>query len=199
MPFVKDGKQYILTRRERKYYKPESWTQPYATAETTAIDGGNMTVTASSTKGSYYPYRIVSSAAQGSSDVAMWESTASSAWWQIKLPYKIKLNSIKLYNKSSNLGWQVKQARIYTSSDLSTPITDEFIMTVGSGVLTEVDCGGYVTDTICFQAISTYVGNAGLNKLEIYGERLVLSNEGNYDYYEEKPTPYHLTANNKIY
>lgn len=171
------------------------WTQPVATAATTAITGGNMVITASSTESS----RKIYGALDG--DVSTWSnawlsSSSGAAWWQVKFPYKIKITGLTHYNPYVDASCAITSAQFFTSSSKTTPIGNSFstpntdwYKTVISGIPSE----GIVTDTIYFSGIGG--GYAGIGELVITAQKQLPAGETtstDYDYYEDKLTSYAL-------
>lgn len=164
----------IYKTGKRKYYKYafEDWTQPVATAATTAVDGGNMVVTSSSTYDSSYQNYY----AFNNSTSNWWASGAnvSSAWLKIVFPYKIRVKGLTLYNGGDN--FRVANARFYTGSDLTIPIGDAFTginsklaQTVVSGIPTE----GVITDTIYLNMTSRYGSGYAVASIKIEADKQV--------------------------
>ena len=193
--YTDTDKLYQLATKKRTYYKYEyqDWTQPVATAATTAITGGNMVITASSTE----PYRKIYGALDGSMSAAenAWLSNSSgAAWWQVKFPYKIKITGLTHYNPYVNASCAITSAQFFTSSSKTTPIGNSFstpntdwYKTVISGIPSE----GIVTDTIYFSGVGG--GYAGIGELVITAQKqlpAVESTSADYDYYTDKLLSY---------
>lgn len=153
----------------------EPWTQPVATGEITAIDGGDMVITSSEgVEESYYPYLAFDG--DYSSSSSMWSAYPNTeAWWQIKFPYKIKVTGLTFYQKTSGAGHYTKDARFYTSSDMNTPIGDAFVGTGSNFAVTEIQnipAEGIITDTIYLNITSSHNGGVGMGDLKITAEKI---------------------------
>lgn len=177
---------------KRKYYKYvfQDWTQPKATANTTAIDGGNMVFTASSTYSTWKAYGPLDGLTSGERNGWI-PSNTSSAWWQVKFPYKLKITGLKHYNAEAESSIAITSGRFYTDSTMTTPIgnsfstpnTDWYATTV-SGIPAE----GVITDTIYFSRTGS--GYSGIGELVITAQREVVvetSPEDDYDYSVVEP------------
>ena len=193
--YIDNNKLYSLATKKRTYYKYEyqDWTQPVATAATTAITGGNMVITASSTESS----RKVYGALDG--DVSTWSnawlsSSSGAAWWQVKFPYKIKITGLTHYNPYVSASCAITSAQFFTSSSKTTPIGNSFstpdtdwYKTVISGIPSE----GIITDTIYFSGVGG--GYAGIGELVITAQKqlsAVETTEEEAEWYVDKLTAY---------
>ena len=154
----------------------EPWTQPVATGEITAIDGGDMVITSSEgVEESYYPYLAFDGDYSKSS--SMWSAYPNTeAWWQIKFPYKIKITGLTFYQKTSGTSHFTKDARFYTSSDMNIPIGDAFVGTGSNFAVTEIQnipAEGIITDTIYLNITSSHNGGVGMGDLKITAEKVI--------------------------
>lgn len=142
--------------KSNKVYLP--WTQPKATGEVTAIDGGDMVITASSIHKDYYPYRAMDGMIIGTANNNGWgvDSTSAVQWWQVKFPYKIRITGLTGYQKYDSTPSNVNTiGRFYTSSDKTTPIGNEYNNTTSTNnnpvSVTGIPTEGIITDTIYFE------------------------------------------------
>lgn len=149
------------------------WTQPVATGETTAIDGGNMVITASNAYSGYDAYKAMDGIDTGTTATTGWgiNNTSAVQWWQVKFPYKIRITGITGYQRYDSTPANANTiGQFYTSSDKTTPIGDEYSNAVGVNwnavSVTGIPAEGIVTDTIYFE--KTGGGNyGGLGELKI--------------------------------
>lgn len=188
-------KLYNLATKKRTYYKYEyqDWTQPVATAATTAITGGNMVITASSTESSRKIYGALDGSMSAVSK-AWLSSSSGAAWWQVKFPYKIKITGLTHYNPHVDASCAITSAQFFTSSSKTTPIGNSFstpntdwYKTVISGIPSE----GIVTDTIYFSGVGG--GYAGIGELVITAQKqlpAVETTEDEAEWYVDRLTAY---------
>ena len=168
-----------------KYYKYtyENWTQPVATAATTAIDGGDMVITATNQYSSSYPWRAMDGNITNSAWV-MNETTKG--YWQLKLPYKIVITGLTFYNTQGKN--RTNTGRFYTSSAKTTPIGNEFTATnsdFATTVISGIPSTGIETDTIYLDLTSSTGSSSGMGELKITAKRKtgsVESTSSDYDY-----------------
>lgn len=167
-----------------KYYKYtyENWTQPIATGQTTAIDGGNMVITATNQYSSSAPWLAM----DGTTNNLWVMNETAAGYWQLKLPYKIIVTGLTFYNISGRNKTNV--ARFYTDSSLSTPIGDQFSAVnsdFGQTVVSGIPAEGIETDTIYLKTSSAYGTSSGMSELKITAKRRtgsVESTSSDYDY-----------------
>lgn len=150
-----------------------AWVQPVATGSTTAITGGDMVITSSSSYSNYDAWKAMDGVYSGTTATTGWgtNNTSANQWWQLKLPYQIRITGLKGYQRYDTTPANANTiGRFYTSSDMTTPIGDTYTNASGinwnavevSGIPEE----GIVTDTIYFQ--KTGGGNyGGLGELVI--------------------------------
>lgn len=150
-----------------------AWVQPTATGSTTAITGGNMVITSSSSYSNYDAWKAMDGVHSGTTATTGWgtNNTSANQWWQLKLPYQIRITGLKGYQRYDTTPANANTiGRFYTSSDMTTPIGDTYTNASSinwnavevSGIPEE----GIVTDTIYFQ--KTGGGNyGGLGELVI--------------------------------
>ncbi|MBR1776326.1 hypothetical protein IJ750_04560 [bacterium] len=150
-----------------------AWVQPIATGSTTAITGGDMVITSSSSYSNYDAWKAMDGVYSGTTATTGWgiNNTSANQWWQLKLPYQIRITGLKGYQRYDTTPANANTiGRFYTSSDMTTPIGDTYTNASGinwnavevSGIPEE----GIVTDTIYFQ--KTGGGNyGGLGELVI--------------------------------
>ena len=170
------------------YYLP--WVQPIATGETTAIEGGDMVITASSAYSNYNAYKAMDGIDTSTTATTGWGTNNTSAvqWWQVKFPYKIRITGLTGYQRYDSTPANANTiGQFYTSSEKTTPIGDEYSNAVGVNwnavSVTGIPAEGIVTDTIYFE--KTGGGNhGGFGELKI---------EATY------PTPFYKNANGHIF
>lgn len=172
----------------KKYYKyvDTAWTQPKATANTTAIAGGNMVITASSSysgEDAWYGFNGVYSGTSWATNLT------TTGWWQIKFPYKILITGLKFYQRNSASSYRTTTARFYTSSSKTTPIGNAFSPSASdyaSTTISGIPSEGVHTDTI-YLNITAGVSAVGMGMLDITATRRVMveATESDYDYYED--------------
>ena len=150
-----------------------AWVQPIATGSTTAITGGDMVITSSNSYSGYDAWKAMDGVYSGTTATTGWgtNNTSANQWWQLKLPYQIRITGLKGYQRYDTTPTNANTiGRFYTSSDMTTPIGDTYTNASGknwnavevSGIPEE----GIVTDTIYFQ--KTGGGNyGGLGELVI--------------------------------
>lgn len=178
----------------RHYWKYiyEPWTQPKATANTTAITGGNMVTSASSNYSGEDPWRGFNGTYSGTS----WASNSTSVpgWWQVKFPYFINVKGLTFYQRNSASGYRTNTARFYTGSDRATPIGNEFnppATDYGTSIITGIPEEGIYTDTIYLYVTAGYK-NYGMGMLDIegYTRSTIEGTPEDYDYYTDDPVFY---------
>lgn len=179
-----------------KYFKYlyEDWTQPVATASTTAIEGGDMVITASNEYPTYNAYKALDGVKTGTTATTGWGTynTTAVQWWQLKLPYKIKITGLADYQRYDTTPANANTiGRFYTSSDKTTPIGDEYNNTIATNwnrvEVTGIPEKGVVTDTIYFEKTG---GGAygGLGELEITAQKQIGFEESTVDDYDFSET-----------
>lgn len=188
-----------ITKTVRHYwkYQYDAWTQPIATGNTTAVEGGNMITTAGSNNSGYSQiYGALDGVKSGSNQQKTWMPTTSTTWWQVKFPYKIKITGLTHYNSRGDYSADRPViGRYYTSSDLTTPIGDEISTPNTNWYATEITGipqDGILTDTIYFNKTGggTY---AGIGELEITATKyngVVAGTSSDYDFYTDDMTCY---------
>lgn len=135
-----------------------AWVQPIATGSTTAITGGDMVITSSNSHSGYEAWKAMDGVYSGTTATTGWgtSNTTANQWWQLKLPYQIRITGLKGYQRYDTTPANANTiGRFYTSSDMTTPIGDTYTNASGinwnavevSGIPEE----GIVTDTIYFQ------------------------------------------------
>ena len=153
------------------YYLP--WTQPIATGETTAIDGGDMVITASSQSSTYQAYKAMDGVSSGTTATTGWGTSNTTAvqWWQVKFPYEIRITGLTGYQRYDTTPANANTiGQFYTSSEKTIPIGDEYSNAVGVNwnavSVTGIPAEGIITDTIYFEKTG---GGAygGLGELKI--------------------------------
>lgn len=160
----------------------EPWTQPIATGETTAVDGGNMVITASNQYSTYNAYKAMDGIKSGTTATTGWGTNNTSAvqWWQVKFPYKIKITGLTGYQRyDTTVANANTVGRFYTSSSKTTPIGNTYNNAVSTNwnavSVTGIPTEGIITDTIYFE--KTGGGNyGGLGELVIEAEKVVMEN-----------------------
>ena len=157
----------------------EAWTQPVAKGDTTAIDGGDMVITASSYSGTTWnPYKAFDNISSSVENGWAIGGTGNAGWWQVKFPYKIKITGLKYYRRYSQNADNATSGRFYTSSDKSVAIGDKF--SVSTGTLAEysidianIPADGIITDTIYLATDAITNSYAGMDYLKITAERVL--------------------------
>jgi hypothetical protein len=174
----------IPTRRmPTKYYKYtyENWTQPIATGQTTAIDGGNMVITATNQYSSAAPWKAM----DGTNDLWVMSDTTT-GYWQLKLPYKIIITGLVFYNISGRN--RTSSGRFYTDSSKTTPIGNAFTVAnsdFATATISGIPSAGIETDTIYLHLTGSYASSSGMSELKITAKRRtgsVESTSSDYDY-----------------
>ena len=186
-------KAYRVNLGGENVYK--DWTQPVLTSNNSyGVITGN----------SYYSesdrnfFRISDGKIPTANDGAdNWGTSNSSVgWWLWKLPVKLKITGIKIYNRShtSAVDYQLTGARFYTDDTKTTPIGEEFSITTSQGIyeLTTIPEEGIVTDKIYFYKTgNTY---SGIGELEITAQELVMTGGDSYDFVKYQMTDHEIMS-----
>lgn len=159
----------------------EPWIQPIATANTTAIYGGDMIVSASSE----YSGEGAWKAFDGNNTSTHFAFNAkNSGWWQIKFPYKLLIKGLTYYSRANASIYPVETATFYTSSDMTQQIGDTFSAPTTDYTAFEVQNipqDGIVTDTI-YLTMNGSGSTCGMGELVINAQKLI--NENCYSIYK---------------
>lgn len=149
------------------------WVQPVATGSTTAIDGGDMVITTSNEYSTYNSWKAMDGIKSGTNAATGWgvNNTSATQWWQLKLPYQIRITGIKVYHRYDTTPANANVVgRFYTSSNMTTPIGDTLNDTSATNwqefTISGIPSSGIVTDTLYFRKTGggTY---GGLGEVEI--------------------------------
>lgn len=149
------------------------WVQPVATGSTTAIDGGDMVITTSNEYSTYNSWKAMDGIKSGTNAATGWgvNKTSATQWWQLKLPYQIRITGIKVYHRYDTTPANANVVgRFYTSSNMTTPIGDTLNDTSATNwkefTISGIPSSGIVTDTLYFRKTGggTY---GGLGEVEI--------------------------------
>jgi len=163
------------------YYKWQDWTQPILTSNTSF-----GVVTASNYAPDCFPYLAMDGILTANADGHAWNTDDSyTGWWQIKLPYSIRIYGITFTNGGSPTS-NVRNisGRFYADSAKTIPIGDAISTPSTNGYVTQIigiPAEGIITDTIYFEKTGgrTY---AGIGELDITAKYAVESTADDYDY-----------------
>lgn len=166
---------YVLKRRKIIPEEIQDWTQPIATANKTAIEGGYMVITSTSgDTGSTvnYAWYAMDNTFSGN---RFWEVKAVTSWWQVKFPYKLKITGLKYY-KGNNDSNNTTSVAFYTSSDMTTQIGTT-TSTGGSAwqgfAISGIPTEGIVTDTIYVRLLSSTGNYTSMGELQITAKKVI--------------------------
>lgn len=164
------------------------WNQPATTDVSTPDGGGYIVCSASSESGDNLAWWALDSYMLGT-DSWISATGVTSGWWQVKFPYKLKIKGLTFYSPHSST-YGSKDCRFYTSSDMTTPIGDDFVgkssgftATTVTGIPEE----GMVTDTLYLNITSSHGTGIGMGHLDIEAERIDLS-------FKRTPKGYKITT-----
>lgn len=156
----------------------------------------------------HYPYRPTLAIPD------VWTSTSASGWWHWILPYRMRLQSIKLSNavidatSNTESYYASKNCRIYSDATKTKAITAPFTMPQSTAVLTVpvlADAG--IISEIFIYILDSYGSRVGFKSIVLVGEyesASVISTSADYDYSVVVPTTdatqnYHLIRAGKSY
>ena len=175
---------YALKRRTYLKYAYEDWSQPVATSNTTAVDGGAMEITSTSgDTGSTvnYPWYAMDNTF---SDNRFWEVKSVPSWWQVKFPYTIKITGLKYY-KGNNDSNNTTFVAFYTSSAMTTQIGNTLSSNGSawqgfdvSGIPEE----GIETDTIYVRLLTSTSNYTSMGELKIEAKKRITVDATKDDY-----------------
>ena len=122
-----------------------TWTQPNATGTTTTIDGGNMTITASTVAGS----STKEGPMNDSSTYGWYCGNPSTAWWQVKFPYNLRVTGLQVIGQKYGTSYYDQTVQFYTSSSKTTKIGNSLTLPKNNYTTFSVpDVSPVITDTI---------------------------------------------------
>lgn len=177
---IPQQKVFAYIKRQKDYYKWVNWTQPVLTADS---DTSGIVTSASGvwTAGFSDAYKALDGTA---TDRTSWFPNSVTAWWKIKLPYKIKITSLFHTNRNSGDGSQGNiTGRYYADTAMTIPIGNAFTLPKLLDTITLTPAEPIVTDTIYFNKTggSTF---SGIGELVITAMKAELSTESDYDFWE---------------
>ena len=191
--------QYMLTRRERKYYKyieDGEFVRPNLAADGT-LGGDNFAVFATKASSSYPAYKAV----DNSTD-SFWQAlSANGESYIFYNPKPLKVTKLDITYVGTAYG--IRSGIVYGSNDNSS--WTELKSVSSSSQITSWDMSD---NAECYHYYKIYVVTGGADSYIVDIKNIAItatqynvieSTPDDYDVAEEKLTPYHLTANSKIY
>lgn len=130
------------------------WEQPVLSSDT---DYGVVSASSINTSANSYPWKALDGIMAG--NTTSWEAMTGvvPAWWMWKLPHRVKIYSLTLFNKYSGTNKVTHEVNVYADENMNIQIgsTAEFEPTAFS-VAEVIPDDPVITDTIKINCISAY-------------------------------------------